>query len=335
MGSFFTDGGRDLRCPPAILLLTLLCSAALWAQPVDEPAPVPAVAVHPFASAASPPPYQPPDDLRGAYARLRPLLRTVPEVELVKLGLEFGLTHGRVTEPQREQLEPRLEQVYARIAEDPAWADVPSCLPFCFDDQREGGGQYLMVTPPDADAASPVVVFLHGHAGNFQSQVYLLSRQLPEAIILAPSWTGSWAQGRAAYIDDMLKDAGARLGFKPTRPTLIGLADGALAAFHIAGRRPQTYGQLISLAMTPRQSHIRALPESLPVLMINGTNDDRIQIDHARLRAKALAAHLDRFESVELDAGHFFLLTHPDATTKAVRRFLFGQDDPAQAPATP
>jgi len=336
-GFFFSDGGRALRFLPAIMMLICLGPAAVSAPPANDPPPSPAVAVHTFASAAAPPPYRPPDDLRGAYARLRPLLRTVPEVELLKLGLEFGLTHGRVTEAQRKQLEPRLTRAYAQIADDPAWADTPSCLPFCFDDQRDGGGQYRMVVPPDADASSPVVVFLHGHAGNFKSQVFLLSRHLPEAIILAPSWAGSWAAGHPAYVDDMLDDAGRRLGFKPSKPALVGLADGGLAAFRIAGRRPGTYAALVSLAANPRQSHIRALPEAMPVLMINGKTDDRLDIAHARLRARALAKRLDRFEHLELDAGHFLLLTDTDAAAAAIRRFILGDADPdaIAAPADP
>ncbi len=324
---FDHDGGRALRHLPAILLIILLWPLTLSAQPAPDPDAAadagPVVALHPFPTTASPPPYQPPRDLRGSYARFRPLLRSTAEPALLKLGLEFGLTHGRVTEAQQAALRERLDAIHALIADDPAWATVPSSLPFCFDDQREPGGQYLMVTPPGADADTPVILYLHGFAANDRSQIYLLSRHLPEAIILAPAWPGSWAEGSPIYIDDMLKDATARLGFQPARPTLLGLADGGLVAFRVAGRRPGAYAALISLAMTPRQSQIKALPKSLPVLMINGKDDDRIDIAHARLRGQALDAHLDRYDLVELDADHFFLLTHPEAATAAIRRFIF------------
>ena len=228
-------------------------------------------------------------------------------------------------------------ELYRDIEADPDWEGVPSSLEFCFDDRPDGRGQYVAVVPEGADADSPVVVFLHGFGGLFQSQVELISRHLPEAVILAPAYRESWREGSPQYVDDMLADADERLGFELKRPVLVGLSDGGQAAFRIVTKRPLTYRGMASVAMTPRGSLVREMPKDLPVLMINGTQDQRVNIEHARLRAKALSRRLVSFALVEIEADHFLLLTHANQSFALLREFMglepAARDEPAPAEA--
>ena len=280
------------------------------------------IALHDFKTTSPPPRYRPPEKLRGVYKRFRPMLNATPERLLVDVGLQAGLTHDNITEAQRDAVRPKLNQLYDRIALDPAWRDVTSCLPFCFDNQPDRMGRYLMVAPNEADAATPVVVFLHGYGGLFQSQVELFRMHLPEVIILAPAWRETWRDGSAKYIDDMLADAEDRLGFAPAKPTLIGLSDGAKAAFRIMGSRPGTYERMVSLAMSPRQALVNRMPRDLPVLMINGDADQRVHIKTARQRARSLERRLKAFTFKEVKGDHFFLLMDPASSFAAIRAFL-------------
>jgi len=231
----------------------MVCACAGVARGADEPAADRQIAVHTFATQAPPPAFVPPEDIRAFYSRFRSMISTEPrERILVKLGLEFGLTHGRLEDAQRQAIEPRLMALYDDIEADPDWEGVPSCLDFCFDDRPEGDGQYVAVVPEGADADSTVVVFLHGFGGLFQSQIELVSRHLPEAVVLAPAYRESWLEGSPQYVDDMLADADQRLGFKLKRPVLVGLSDGGQAAFRIVTKRPLTYRGMAGIAVTPR-----------------------------------------------------------------------------------
>jgi len=319
----------------AVAVLSVWCATHVSADEAETEADR-QIAVHRFETKAPPPAFTPPEDIRAFYSRFRSMISTEPkEWLLVKLGLEFGLTHGRLQAEQREAIEPLLMALYRDIEADPDWEGVPSSLEFCFDDRPDGRGQYVAVVPEGADADSPVVVFLHGFGGLFQSQVELISRHLPEAVILAPAYRESWREGSPQYVDDMLADADERLGFELKRPVLVGLSDGGQAAFRIVTKRPLTYRGMASVAMTPRGSLVREMPKDLPVLMINGTQDQRVNIEHARLRAKALSRRLVSFALVEIEADHFLLLTHANQSFALLREFMglepAERDEPAPA----
>ncbi len=305
-----------------MLTVALLSGAGQGPQADGNATATRTIALHEFKTSSPPPAYKPPNDLRGFYSRFRPMLGSTKERVLVELGLEFGLTHGRVTEAQRKALGPQLKAIYEEMEQDAGWKDIPTPLAFSFADEATQAGQYLMVVPQGADDKTAVVIYLHGDGGLMQSHVELISRHLPEVILLAPAWRASWREGSPGYVEDMLVDAEARLGFKPHWPTLLGLSDGAQAAFRMVGRQPDAYRQLISLALSPRQSLVNAVPESLPVLMINGVADDRVNIEHARLRAGTLESRLKAFTFVEVPGDHFFLLLEPDSAFGPIRAFL-------------
>lgn len=312
------DLSPSRRCLLAVLLIWL---PAVIATADDTPA-TRTISVNAFKTSSPPPAFVPPRDLRGLYSRFRPDQRSKKEGVLVEIGLQFGITHGRITKDQEKTLSETLGKLYDEIEADPAWKGIDSCLPFCYDEKPDGNGQYVMIVPDGADAKSPVVVFLHGFGGNFQSQIELVSRHLPEAIVLAPSWRKTWREGSGDYVEDMLADAKQKLGHDLRKPTLIGLSDGGQAAFRIVGTHRKTYARMASLAMSPRHSLVGKVPDWMPVLMINGQADDRVAIASARIRAESLSQRLAAFTFVELPGDHFFMALDPAATFAPIRKFM-------------
>ncbi len=87
---------------------------------------------------------------------------------------------------------------------------------------------------------------------------------------------------------------------------------------------PSTTGYLYQLMALAGWTSLPALPFlDKPVLVMMGENDPIVPLSNGKLLAGSLPdARLEVFE----DAGHLFLMTHPDKTMKLLRDFLDGPE---------
>lgn len=254
--------------------------------------------------------------------RFRAAAETLPEQQVVALGLALAQSVGEIEPQQGAWLRDRLDALYAQMANDPAWAQVPSTLAYCFDPEDRREGQYLLVRPAELTAETPVVVLLHGYGGNFQSVAYWVSRALPAAVVLAPSWPETWADGPSWYVREALDHFVQETGLEFDSIFLMGVSDGGKAVAAAAARDSKRVDGVVSLVMNLPRRDLARLPRDLPVLMIAATEDRRVSFENCEKTGDYLQRRFKLGRFVPVEGDHFVLLDEEQNVMSEVRDFL-------------
>lgn len=193
---------------------------------------------------------------------------------------------------------------------------VPSPFLRTYLRQQQPAAFDTVIIEPEQPAQSGVI-FLHGFAGNFTMSCWLFARavQSLRMVTTCPSvgWKGDWwtADGEATLRAtlDYLHGSGLK------RIYLAGLSNGAVGASELAYKlTDQVAGLILISGASPD-----ARDSGLPVLVISGTQDERMPIDLMR-------AYADRMGSnatfVEFEADHFMLAKQNEAVRAAIESWL-------------
>jgi poly(3-hydroxybutyrate) depolymerase len=215
-----------------------------------------------------------------------------------------------------------MTRVYAKVNADAAFRATPSALPYCFSTTKPTAGHYFLYRPEKIPVNPTCIVFLHGYGGNFQFYTWVFKEEFPDAVILAPSWSASWAGGSAPYVADMLADAERRLGVRLEKPWLSAVSAGGRGGFRVYNERPDAFAGYICLASLPGTSVARRLRRDLNILMINGTADRMVPIVMARKQAELAKQRLPTLATAEIDGNHFFLLSKRAETFSTMKAFM-------------
>ncbi|MEY4246067.1 MAG: hypothetical protein RLZZ245_3652, partial [Verrucomicrobiota bacterium] len=110
-----------------------------------------------------------------------------------------------------------LAQAYASMTFSPSFMLTGSAVPFCMSPEPEKGHYFLHV-PSGADSSTPVLLLLHGYGGNLLYFPWAIWKEIPDVIIIAPSWQINWSEGsfsnRRRYVEAALAHAGKEAGFR-------------------------------------------------------------------------------------------------------------------------
>jgi len=275
-----------------------------------------------FPSRHCPPATVLPPQVQAQGALFRIGLNTLPERMLIASGLQLAERFG-LDPKQLAKLAPVIDQEYANMANDPALAELPSALPYCFSAADPTNGHYFLSTPAKLPADPMCIVFLHGWGGNFQFYIHSLRSQYPNAVILVPSWSISWVGGSPEYLSDMLAHAERRLKIRLGKPWLMGISAGGRGGFPIYNDMPDRFRAFVCLANAPRTVDAIKLRPALRILMINGTNDSLVPEPVARRQARLAHKRVRLFRYNRIDKGsHFFLLERPKETYGKINTFM-------------
>jgi pimeloyl-ACP methyl ester carboxylesterase len=201
-------------------------------------------------------------------------------------------------------------------------ANTQSPLPSPFlrtylNQQRPAAFDTVIVEPDGDQPAQTGVVFLHGFTGNFTMSCWLFARavQTLHLVTVCPSvgWKGDWwtADGEATLRAtlDYLRGNGLKRIF------LAGLSNGAVGSSELAYKlTDQIAGMILVSGASPD-----ARDSGLPVLVISGTQDERMPIDMMRAYATRMG---DNAAFVPLPADHFMLAKQNDAVRAAIESWL-------------
>ena len=252
---------------------------------------------------------------RAAAARL-------PESAVVSLALAQSSTLG-LASSDADKLGDLVSRRYARIAASPVFKSVPSSLPYCFSETRPARGLALLYRPAQSDAHTPVIVFLHGYGGSFLWYQHQLAEWFPDHLILCPAYGIDPSEITAAYLNESLAAAAARLKHPLSKPTLIGLSAGGFGATRVYAANPAPYAQLIVMAAYPPDESYKAWPKTARSAWLVGALEYYVKDGGFATYSKSLTARSARYQSVIIPkADHFFLLTHPTETRKALTAWL-------------
>ena len=249
-------------------------------------------------------------------------LSTLPESAIVGMALSQPAILG-LTPEQSATLAPLVAKRYERIAASPDFSRAPSLLPHCYSESRPTKGAALMYVPASVSARSPSIVFLHGTGGSFVWYLHWLAEALPDHLIIAPAYGISPADPSADYLAESVAAASRRLGFALSKPTLIGLSAGAFGVCRAFVKAPDGFERLICLAGYPTDDVVRRFGNRQSVHFIAGAREPFVTSgllgsSVETVRATCPAATLTLIP----DADHFFLLSHPEETRKALKSAL-------------
>lgn len=169
------------------------------------------------------------------------------------------------------------------------------------------------------------VIFLHGWTGNVTIQCWQIAQAMDgiEALTVCPStsWIGNWwtPQGEATVRATFAFLRGRGI----ERIYLGGFSNGGNGVGSLIaslGAEPDLKG-LFFIAGMRNANGVRAT--GLPVLVIQGTNDERIPVESARQFAAEIG---ERATYVELEADHFLIMKQPQQVQEAIRAWLEDQE---------
>jgi pimeloyl-ACP methyl ester carboxylesterase len=179
-----------------------------------------------------------------------------------------------------------------------------------------------VVIEPKTDAIPKfAVLFLHGYMGNVTAQCWEIAQAVKVfgAITVCPStdWTGAWwePQGRAILQETFNYVRGRGIA----KFYLGGFSNGGLSINHLASQLKNEKGLagLIFIDGIQEGGSIRDI--GLPVLVIQGTQDERIPVEGVRHVVQAIG---DSATYAEIDSDHFLIMKRPDQVQSAIVKWL-------------
>ena len=253
--------------------------------------------------------------------RARWLNRLFDEQDIVLFGERLAARSGvLVSAREDDQLLAALQRAYTTMRAEDATALSPF-LSTALGWQQPDSFDIFIAGPRSPTLPRAGVIFLHGFGGNFALQCWLFARaaQRSGAVTLCPSvsWHGDWwtDRGEATVrraIDDLRQRGIERI-------YLAGLSNGALGASRLVSRLNTPLAGLILISGADPD----AATASLPVLVIQGTQDERMPAALAQRYARAAGANGTLYL---LEGDHFLLAKRADELQKMIADWLTEQE---------
>lgn len=309
MGVMNTSGGFLLR---VLIVAAALAGGVARAQEVVRVA-------WPTKNAAAP--------ATGTEAAIyMPVLRAsaarMPESGLVSLALRQSAALG-LSEADAAKLNELVSRRYAAIAASPVFKSVPSALGYCFAEARPAEGLALLYRPAKTSVQTPVILFLHGYGGSFLWYQHQLAEWFPDHIILCPAYGIDPSAVSAAYLNECLGAAAAKLGHALAKPVLVGLSAGGFGATRVYAANPAPYRELIVMAAYPPDDAFRRWPKTARAGFLVGEREYYVKDGGFADYSRSLAARSAFYQGVVIPkADHFFLLTHPAETRRQLQAWM-------------
>ena len=178
---------------------------------------------------------------------------------------------------------------------------VPSPLVRTYLNLQRPDSFDAVIIEPDSDLPPQMgLIFLHGFTGNFTMPCWLIAQSAPDALTVCSSvgWKGDWwtSNGEATLRQtiDYLHQRSIK------RIYLAGLSNGAVGASELVYKLTSDVAGLILISGASPD----ALDSGLPVLVLSGTQDERMPTDMLHAYANRMGANAT---FVELPADHFML----------------------------
>jgi hypothetical protein len=244
--------------------------------------------------------------------------RLVDEQDLALLGARVLAMRERLPPSERATLVPAMRAAYQLVRRDDAVFPSP-VLDTLLGRQTPGAFDTLVIEPrAEPKPGVPMkfgVVFLHGYAGSFTLECWLMARAAREigALTVCPAtdFSGRWdGDGAERIVRASLAYLGSR-GIK--RVFLAGLSNGAVGAVSLRPRLGSSVEGVILISGAPAAGG----DPGVPALVVHGAVDTITPAPAAR-------AFADRARAVyaEFDGGHFVWLTRPRDTREAIVSWL-------------
>jgi pimeloyl-ACP methyl ester carboxylesterase len=229
---------------------------------------------------------------KGAFPRFA-LANIIPESEQINLGfLIMPYLDPILTVQQAHRVSAFTLALYDEMESDPDFRELGSAMNWSyaalFNKHIDVGHYYLYVPHQDEDNPMPVIVFLHGSAGNFKAYLWVWSRLAEElglAIITPSCGFGTWDQPCLNAVLEAIEDASTVAQIDHNHIYLAGLSNGGLGATRLAEMSPNLFAGLILISpvLDSKIVHSQAFQDSWrdrPTLVVTGEVDRRVPLSY-------------------------------------------------------
>ncbi|MBE7465767.1 MAG: hypothetical protein HS116_20020 [Planctomycetes bacterium] len=236
-----------------------------------------------------------------SYPRFSPF-NWAPEIDQVKVGTYLIAALDRLIDArQSQQLRQLCMDLYRPMEAEPGWRELGTALPYGYasfwNTNCDRGHAYVYEPPALVTSPRPVLLFVHGSAGNFKAYLYVWKSFADRHgfAIVAPTYGfGNWDHQGGL---DTLRRARDWIDRQPTldskRVYIAGLSNGGKGVGLIVDREADRYaGVVLISAVAPKRQPGEAAWKSrwrhMPVLMLHGGEDDRVPLTYAQQVARDL-----------------------------------------------
>jgi predicted esterase len=240
----------------------------------------------------------------------------IAEQDLVLFGERLAALSGRVLSVAEDaDLVPALYRAYQAMET----TDHVSFSPIVSTalHQQQPDAFDVVIVEPSSGVPHAAVLFLHGFAGNFTIQCWLVAQAAREiqAVTVCPSvgWRGMWWTPDGEQIVRTTIAYLRQRGIE--RIYLAGSSNGGIGVTHLA---PRLSGDLVGLIFISGVDADVPLP-ALPSVIVQGTTDARMPALLARQAAQAAGAGTTYHE---VPGDHFILAKQADMVRMALGNWL-------------
>ena len=272
----------------------------------------------------------------GHFSRFS-ITNLIPEAEQVSLGFKvMPFLDPILTREQAARVSASTLAIYGEMDQDPEFRRFGSALGGGYaellgrTDQR--GHFYLYIPENRTDGPMPVILFLHGSAGNFKAYTWIwsqLAEDLGYAVITPSFGFGNWrTSGGVESVLSALAEAGRIADLDESRVYLAGISNGGVGVSLLADEHPQLFRGLIFISpvMVPNivaSDKFQQAWSGRPVLIVTGEADERIPVGFVDQRARELAeggVHVTYRQFPDQD--HFLFFSQPSSVLDVVEAWL-------------
>jgi pimeloyl-ACP methyl ester carboxylesterase len=240
------------------------------------------------------------------------------EQDLSLAGARLLVRRWPLPPSERERLVPAMGEAYAEMRRDDVVTPSPVLDTF-LGRQTPAAFDTLIIEPRAIPKPSvPMkfgVLFLHGYAGSYTLECWLVARAAREigALTVCPAtdFSGDWRGPAGERIVRASLDYLHRRGIE--RIFLAGLSRGAIGASALVPRLAASFEGLLLLSGAPAGGE----SGGLPTLVVHGSEDTMTPVAAAR-------AFVERHKAsyTELAGAHFVLLTRRTEAREAIVKWL-------------
>lgn len=248
----------------------------------------------------------------------------IAEGIMMRTGCMYFEKSGDLLPGQGKKLGRLMGEAYGNMARTRGYLFTGSAVPF-FLGSKPKGGHFFLHVPKGADPSTPVLLLLHGYGGNLLYFPWAVQKEMPECVLVAPSWQVAWTEGsfknRRDYVEMALSHASDKIGWRLQKPWLVPLSQGGSMAFELAAKRTAKFTGLLGIStFAENTDSVRSLPSSFPVRLLHGDADDRIPCECVSKTIRAIrGAGGDAKITVIPGADHFLILSHRKQMGKFLR----------------
>jgi pimeloyl-ACP methyl ester carboxylesterase len=242
--------------------------------------------------------------------------RPSSEAVVALRGARLLVAAGQIHDPDAPELEGAMRAEYEKMRADEESASPSVRLrasPLAAGDVPD----LLVYEPAGAAPGAPraAIVFLHGYGGRFALPCWQIASAAASAgaTTVCPSigTDGAWWTPDGGAVVDQTVAALRRAGY--ARIVLAGLSNGAIGASRLAPRRKGMFAGLIAIS----GADPAAASPGVPALVVQGRQDAMASAGSSRAYARRAGA-----KYVDVDAGHFAMLTRDAEVDRAVHDFV-------------